>query len=904
MSDGSPAASARGSLSLSPRIGRRNSPVNLVLNALASLRITVTLLSFSLFLVLAGTLAQVNHDIWHVVSEYFRTWVARVTFNDLVPNSWFPGSKWATLPGGFYFPGGWTLGLALGINQIASMLTKFTIKARGTKLWAGLAVTAAGVAMTWAVVMSGMGGETGQGEPLVGYEALWRMIQVCITALGVGMSVWTLRVLSDPAKRKQPATALIASGAALGLGLAVWSLFVGTVSDSSGRILWQLIKASFAAAVLLGGLMPLFGRQGGTFLLHCGLLMLLASEFHTGVFAREGVISLQEGEAKNYISDTRSFEFALVAVAEDGAETHHVIDGRAVSAAAATGSAIDDPRLPVIVEPLAIFPNSTALDLKDANDVSRPVPEGALEKSRKFVLVPLPQSSGVEADAAVDLPAGEFRLLKRTADGQPGESLGTVSAWALLPDNFIDDFEVDGTTYRAELRFAREYLPFRVGLTDVRADFYPGTSQPSHYSSDLRFDPVAGPTDLDATPQPTEESAGAFDAYIWMNNPLRYAGRTFYQQGYDDGIDDETGRRTGPESTVLQVVTNTGWMVPYVSCMILAFGMLAQFGMSLLRFLARRGPVPDAEQAGVGHAGSPSPVGGAPAAADEADPAILRREDEPELASLGWIVPLATVLLFGGYAVSKWRAPKPYEPPGVTQGFDLAAFEKVPVLQGGRYKPIGTVARNALKAINGNKQEFLEEIGKGEQRKEYKRPAAVWLLDVMADVEAADDRRIYRIANEQVRKTLGLEARDGLTYAYSEFAGDADSEDRKERKKAERFAKARERARRAAGEIEEKPEADQADPQAAEDGENGDEESAPAKSNAKPSSAEDRAFIELFRKLNVRQAMLLALNPDEFAPAVAGGSAPLPVYEQLHRSSLQSGRAPLTVPRPDGWDTL
>ena len=60
-----------------------------------------------------------------------------------------------------------------------------------------------------------------------------------------------------------------------------------------------------------------------------------------------------------------------------------------------------------------------------------------------------------------------------------------------------------------------------------------------------------------------------------MNNPLRYARRTFYQSGYlpDDG------------GTVLQVVRNDTWMVPYMSCMIVFVGMAAQFIQSFSRYV-------------------------------------------------------------------------------------------------------------------------------------------------------------------------------------------------------------------------------------------------------------------------------------------------------------------------------
>src|SRR5258708_30789192 len=73
------------------------------------------------------------------------------------------------------------------------------------------------------------------------------------------------------------------------------------------------------------------------------------------------------------------------------------------------------------------------------------------------------------------------------------------------------------------------------------------------------------------------------DVHIWMNNPLRFAGETFYQSSfYKD-------KETGVETTGLQVVSNTGWMIPYVSCMIVGVGLLFQFSVTLLRFLRRPG---------------------------------------------------------------------------------------------------------------------------------------------------------------------------------------------------------------------------------------------------------------------------------------------------------------------------
>jgi cytochrome c biogenesis protein ResB len=105
-------------------------------------------------------------------------------------------------------------------------------------------------------------------------------------------------------------------------------------------------------------------------------------------------------------------------------------------------------------------------------------------------------------------------------------------------------------------------------LKDVSAKQHLGTTISMSYSSDLWL----------SDPSRSVDQA----VRVWMNNPLRYGGQNFYQSGY------ERDSNTGMEMTTLQVVTNTGWMIPYVACMIVATGMTAQFWVVLGRFLRRR----------------------------------------------------------------------------------------------------------------------------------------------------------------------------------------------------------------------------------------------------------------------------------------------------------------------------
>ena len=67
------------------------------------------------------------------------------------------------------------------------------------------------------------------------------------------------------------------------------------------------------------------------------------------------------------------------------------------------------------------------------------------------------------------------------------------------------------------------------------------------------------------------------DVLIYMNQPLRYEGRTFYQASF------------GKEDTLPPpVVENPGWLLPYISCVLVTLGLLVHFAIVLRRSLKRR----------------------------------------------------------------------------------------------------------------------------------------------------------------------------------------------------------------------------------------------------------------------------------------------------------------------------
>ena len=262
---------------------------------------------------------------------------------------------------------------------------------------------------------------------------------------------------------------------------------------------------------------------------------------------------------------------------------------------------------------------------------------------------------------------------------------------------------------------------------------------------------------------------GDRDAKIWMNNPVRYQGETFYQSDYGVGPN-------GVKFSVFQVVTNTAWMIPYVGCMIVAVGLLFHFSLMLVRFLKRRERETDVSSLPA------AKVNFGPLASRSADDKLSRDSIPPPLPAAGadesevndwekWLpvaVPLAIVL---AAALGIFLAARtPHAPP---DSIDLYRAGKLPVAHEGRVKPWDSLARNTLRVLAN--REYVDGVreslnAKGEKQIElYKVSAIQWLLDTIAHPQAAETYRAIRIESAELLSFFGLETREGLRYSWREL---------------------------------------------------------------------------------------------------------------------------------------
>ncbi len=125
-----------------------------------------------------------------------------------------------------------------------------------------------------------------------------------------------------------------------------------------------------------------------------------------------------------------------------------------------------------------------------------------------------------------------------------------------------------------------------------------------------------------------------------------------------------------------------------------------------------------------------------------------------------WI-PLILVVVMAGWVLSGLRQPP-------ETGFHTRDFGKLPVLMNGRFQPFDSVARNSLLQIRTKQTVPVEENGKTRTL-----TATDWLLEAMMKPEAADDRKIFRIDNNEVTELLKLPDNQKY-YSFNELRPQAD----------------------------------------------------------------------------------------------------------------------------------
>jgi len=414
-------------------------------------------------------------------------------------------------------------------------------------------------------------------------------------------------------------------------------------------------------------------RRTGILLLHAGVIVLLTGEFVTAYFADEGLMHIDEGSSSSYVEDIREAELAFIDSSAPGVDNVVAVPESMLRVAAATGSPLVHKSLPVALRVIEWMPNASIGSGPSPHSDATGLALRASAQSEPVV-------RGVDG-GEVDAPAAYIELSK------DNRSLGV---WMVSVNvSRAQLVTLPGSPpLQLSLRFRRTYKPYSLHLIDFRHDRFTGTQVARNFASHVRLHDPSRRTDR--------------KVIISMNEPLRYAGETFYQASFKP---DNSG-------TVLQVVRNPGWLIPYIACIMVGGGLLLHFLTKLADFLGRpvRLPKPD----------TLIPLKPVP---------LARRFVPWGAATMGVLIALGGLL----------------RPPPVSE-YDLATFARLPASAGGRVKPMDTVARNALMVAGGR-----QSVGTANGSMQ----ATEFLLKLISRPEEVKDLKIVRVDHPGLLVLLG-----------------------------------------------------------------------------------------------------------------------------------------------------
>lgn len=286
-------------------------------------------------------------------------------------------------------------------------------------------------------------------------------------------------------------------------------------------------------------------QKAGLWIVHLGLILLIAGEFATGAFQVDTQMAIEVGQTVNYIESTRGRELAVIDTTNPAYDDVYSIPESTL----AREGTVAIPGTPLSIRVKRFFPNATLSAIGPGDPPS--MATAGVGPGVKIVEQPL-----VTRDDDVNHTSAFIEPLAG------GQSFGT---WLVSTDlGAPQSFTYEGHTYRILIRARRIYLPYAITLKKFSHDVYPGTDIPKNFSSLIH---LSNPT--------TGESR---DVLIYMNQPMRYDGKAFYQASFGKG----------DTLSILQVVGNPGWLIPYISCVLVTIGLLIHFGITLRRSVKRR----------------------------------------------------------------------------------------------------------------------------------------------------------------------------------------------------------------------------------------------------------------------------------------------------------------------------
>jgi hypothetical protein len=493
---------------------------------LTSLRLTVTCLALGILLVWVGTVAQADEGLYQAQVRYFKHWYV---WGATLWGHWVP----------LLLPGGYLLGTVLLANLIAAHIKRFKF----TKKQIGINLTHFGVILLLVGQLA---------TDMLSKETHLRLNEGETKNYSEDSQQHELVFLHDAGGGKDEVISIPASIVVRGGTITHEKLpFTVRVADYQAN---AEVVSREEAVEAVGKLTAALATVEAAYASADGLAAQAESAQESPGRAdvwREALKAVGEKDPRDIVEAARRIAAQPELAAKLGAELKTRFRAQMVQAFTREGGAmrIAAERLPKN-EPIT------------ADSPPAPANNGA---AKGALLLPLAETKDMDSR---NFPSAIIEIVPG------GQSLGT---WLVSPFLNPQPFTVGGQPWRVALRTQRVYHPFTIKLLAATHEVYSGTRTaqnqmmgiPKNFQSRVRI-----------------ENAATFEnreVDIYMNNPLRYSGLTFYQYQMTK---DEMSAATG--SSVLQVVRNPSWLTPYLGCLIVGIGMIWQFMYHLVGFIAKR----------------------------------------------------------------------------------------------------------------------------------------------------------------------------------------------------------------------------------------------------------------------------------------------------------------------------
>lgn len=295
----------------------------------------------------------------------------------------------------------------------------------------------------------------------------------------------------------------------------------------------------------------------GIVLIHVGVMLLIVSGVATSFFQEESQMELIKDEEKRYSQSMRENEFVLIDVT-DVAKGGEPKVYKALEKALKGKKRVRLEGTPFSLKVEKFYPNAD-LGLRSLNPEVKEKSLATHGAGVKMDIVVFPKPVTYREDEVNGATA-----YVTVRDEDEGEVIGTWLVSTIIDEKFPPQkLSHEGRDYEIALRFKRTEFPFSLKLLEFKHDKYPGTEIARNFSSLVAIEEVG---------------KAERPVLIYMNNPLRYGGYTFYQASYRE----ENG------GSVLQVVKNPAWMLPYGAVWLIGLGLLVHFMVHLMRYLRHR----------------------------------------------------------------------------------------------------------------------------------------------------------------------------------------------------------------------------------------------------------------------------------------------------------------------------